>query len=187
MIHEEELEELATRFGEPTRHSHRIEADEYIYSYRWSKDSDRRAEVVFAIEDLDQGIWVHTKPHYPVHIFRLPSGGVHWDEPVEEALMREVAEETGLLVNVERFVAVMEYEFYCGESTVRFVSYIFHLRSPGGTPIFQEGEPISAFYAVQPARLAKIAEDLRALGGDRRGWGQWRAVAHDVVHGYFTS
>lgn len=186
MVHAEEVEELAVRYGAPGRHSFRVEADEYIYSYRWRKDSDRRAEVVFAIEDPDQGIWVHAKPHYPVHIFRLPSGGVHLDEAVEDALLREVEEETGLNVTVERFLALVEYQFYRDDSTVTFASYIFYLKSGGGTPIFQEGEPISAFYGVPLWKLARIADDLRALNGDRRGWGQWRALAHDVVYEYLN-
>jgi len=63
MIMAEEVDELASRWGEPTRHTFRIEADDYIYSYRWRKDIDRRAEVVFAIEDIGGGIWVHSKPH----------------------------------------------------------------------------------------------------------------------------
>ncbi len=104
MILAEEVECLVSQYGTPARRSYRVEADEYIYSYRWRKDSDRRAEVVFAIEDCDGGIWVHAKPHYPAHIFRLPSGGVQWDEAVQDALMREVAEETGLDVTVERFL-----------------------------------------------------------------------------------
>jgi ADP-ribose pyrophosphatase YjhB (NUDIX family) len=187
MIQAEEVESLAAQYGRPSRQSFRIQADEYIYSYRWRKDSDRRAEVVFAIEDGGQGIWVHTKPHYPINIFRLPSGGVHWDEAVEDALLREVEEETGLSVSIERFLALVEYHFYRGDSTAMFASYVFHLRSHGGIPIIQDSEPISAFYAVPLSQLARLAADLRGLNGDRQGWGQWRALAHDVVYRILTS
>ncbi len=186
MVHAEELAALAARYGAPGRHSFRVQADDYIYTYRFGRDSDRRAEVVFAIEDPQEGIWVHAKPHYPDRIFRLPSGGVQWDESVEHALLREVAEETGLDVEVMRFLALVEYEFYRDEATVPFASYVFHLKSSGGTPIFQEGEPISAFYGVPPSKLASMADQMRALNGDRRGWGQWRALAHDVVSQYLT-
>lgn len=186
MVQPEEVEYLAGRYGVPGRQSFRIEADEYIYSYRWRKDIDRRAEVVFAIEDPGGGIWVHAKPHYPAHIFRLPSGGVHWDEYVEDALLREVQEETGLTVKIESFLSLTEYHFYRGESNVSFASYIFHLRSLGGRPIVRDDEPISAFHVVPPQRLAKLAAALRDLNGNRTGWGQWRALAHDVVHDELT-
>ena len=186
MIDEAEVDELSVLYGAPTRHVFRIEADDYIYSYRWRKDIDRRAEVVFAIQDSGGGIWVHAKPHYPAHIFRLPSGGVQWEEPVVEALLREVAEETKLDVTVERFLSLVRYQFYRGDSTVEFASYIFHLKSMGGLPIIHESEPISAFHVIPPKRLALLADALRGLNGDRVGWGQWRALAHDVVYEHLT-
>lgn len=184
----EEIEGLAQRYGEPVYRTYCVQADDYIYSYRFRKDMDRRAEVVFAIQDQNSGrIWVHAKPHYPAHIFRLPSGGVHPAEAIEQALLREVNEETGLAVKVERFVGLVEYQFQRGDSAVQFASYVFHLISPGGSPVIHASETISEFRAVLPSQIAQMAVDLRNLIGDRRGWGQWRALAHDVVYEYLTS
>ena len=84
MICEDEVQHLAALYGEPVRGTFSIQADEYIRAYRWRKDIDRRAEVVFAIQDERKRIWLHAKAHYPSHIFRLPSGGVNWDEPILE-------------------------------------------------------------------------------------------------------
>jgi 8-oxo-dGTP pyrophosphatase MutT (NUDIX family) len=187
MICKTEVEQLAARYGSPVHRSYSLEADDYIYTYRWRKDSDRRAEVVFAIEDVTGKIWVHAKPHYPPHIFRLPSGGIHWQESVEEALLREVGEETGLPVHIERFLGIIQYDFTHGDSSVQFASYVFHLCSEGGQPVIHESEEISEFQAVLPSHLSQIADDLRSLMGDRRGWGQWRALAHDVVYEYLSS
>jgi 8-oxo-dGTP pyrophosphatase MutT (NUDIX family) len=112
---------------------------------------------------------------------------VHPSEAIEQALLREVDEETGLTVKVDRFVGLLEYHFQRGDSSVQFASYVFHLISPGGTPVIHASETISEFRAVLPSQLAQIALDLRNLIGDRRGWGQWRALAHDVVYEYVTS
>ncbi len=183
----DEVAELAALYGQPVYRSHNIQADEYIYSYRWRKDSDRRAEVVFAIQNTAGGIWVHAKPHYPAHIFRLPSGGVHWDEAIEAGMLREVEEETGLTVSIERFVGLVEYHFYHGDSTVMFASYVFHLKSAGGAPIIHASEQISEFRTVAPQQLCEVAANLRNLNGNRRGWGQWRAFAHDVIYEYLSS
>lgn len=184
----EEVAWLAQRYGKPVRRSYTVQADEYLYSNRFRKDQDRRAEVVFAIQDIVSGrIWVHAKPHYPAHIFRLPSGGVHPTEAVEQALLREVYEETGLAVKIDRFVALIECQFRHCDTAAQFASYVFHLSSPRGAPTIQAGETISEFRAVAPSQLAQIALDLRNLIGDRRGWGQWRALAHDVVYEYLTS
>ncbi len=187
MIAEEELMALALRYGPPRLRTYNVQADEYIYSYRWRGESDRRAEVVFAIQDEMGRVWVHSKPHYPAHIFRLPTGGVAWDEPVDTALFREIDEETGLPVYAVRFLGLIEYRFIHEDSMVRFASYVFHLRSNGAQPVCHAGESICGFRAVLPSQVLQIAEDLRNLIGSRRGWGQWRALAHDLVYESLSS
>jgi len=112
---------------------------------------------------------------------------VHWDETIESALLREVEEETRLDVTVERFLSLVRYSFYRGDSTVSFASYVFLLRSKGGRPIIHESEPISAFHVIPPRRLRLLADAMRELNGKRTGWGQWRALAHDVVYEHLTS
>lgn len=182
MIDLPEVERLAARYGRPERRSYNVQADDYIRTYRWGKDSDRRAEVVFAVQDEAGRFWVHAKPHYPAHIFRLPSGGIHVVESVEDALLREVEEEMGLPVAISRFLGIVEYRFWYGPCVVSFASYVFHLRTADGVPVCRVGEEISEFRAVLPTQVAQIAADLRNLMGDRRGWGQWRALAHDLVY-----
>ena len=129
MIATDEVAELSARYGRPEQRSFNVQADDYIVSYRFNKVIDRRAEVVFAIEDDAGKVWVHTKPSYPSHIFRLPTGGVHWDELVVDGLLREVHEETMLPVEIVRFLGIIEYQFCYEAAMVPFVSYIFHLRS----------------------------------------------------------
>ena len=181
-----EIDGLAQRYGAPQRRAFKIQADEYIRAYRWRKDSDRRAEVVFAVEDPQGRIWLHAKAHYPSHIFRLPSGGVAWDEPVLDALYREIEEETSLAVELKHFVGVIEYQFVDGPRIAHFASYVFHLVAGAGMPVPHTTEQISEFRAVLPGQLAQVAADLRNLIGDRRGWGQWRALAHDLVYRHLT-
>ncbi len=186
MISTEEVRELADRYGPPARRSFKIQADDYIRSYRWRRDSDRRAEVIFAIEDPLGRIWVHSKANYPAHIFRLPSGGVDWEETVVDALYREVDEETSLGIRIHRFVGLIEYRFVDGDAVAHFASYVFHVRAGPEQPVPHGTEEITAFRSVLPGQLAQTAADLRNLFGDRRGWGQWRALAHDLVSDHLT-
>ncbi|MFN2166209.1 MAG: hypothetical protein ACK2U9_08085, partial [Anaerolineae bacterium] len=67
-----------------------------------------------------------------------------------------------------------------------FASYVFHLVASPGMPVPHTTEQISEFRAVLPGQLAQVAADLRNLIGDRRGWGQWRALAHDLVYRHLT-
>jgi 8-oxo-dGTP pyrophosphatase MutT (NUDIX family) len=55
----------------------------------------------------------------------LPGGGSEIDERLEEALHREVREETGLEVEIERFVAFKEDFFYYDPSDVAFHGLLF--------------------------------------------------------------
>lgn len=182
MISEEEIQELATRYGEPVRRSHVLQADDYIRRYRWRTDSDRRAEVVFAIADPADRILLHAKAHYPTHIYRILSGGIAWDESVEEAMLREVAEETNLPVTIERFLGIIVYEFRYHDEVAHFASYIFLLRTDFSEPVCVRDNEISAFRTVLPSQLLDVSAELRNLIGDRRGWGQWRALAVDLVY-----
>ena len=183
MIVSDEVAELSARYGTPVKRSFHVQADDYIYSYRFNRTLDRRAEVVFAIEDEAGQLWVHAKSHYPSNIYRLPTGVVHWDELVIDGLLREVKEETGVPVEITRFLGIIEYQFCYGASIAPFASYIFHLRATGIDSLStQQGEPISEFRAVSPPQLRQVADNLRSLMGVRRAWGAWRALAHDLVY-----
>ena len=112
MVDLREVNELAALYGEPIRRCYDVKAGGSILEYRWRKDSDRRAEVVFAIQGPGEQIWLHTKHRYERPMFRLPTGGIEWDESVLDALLREVEEEAGVQVEIQRFVGLIEYQFY---------------------------------------------------------------------------
>lgn len=180
---EGEVAALAASYGAPLRRKFTLPADEATRIWRFSGNrSDRRAEVVFAIQDANGGVWTHTKRHYQEHIYRLPSGGINWAETVEAALLREVAEETALDVQITRFLGVLEYRFQYMGQIAPFASYIFLLRSAGGAPQPLLDQSIAGFRLVTVAQLLQTACDLRALPAERRNWGKWRALAHDLVH-----
>lgn len=185
MICENEVRELTQRYGKPVRRTYHIQADEYIRAYRWRRDIDRRAEVVFAIQDPDGKIWMHNKAHYPAHLCRLPSGGVGWDETIHQALLREVKEETGLDVQIRCFVGLLEYCFHHEGATATFASYVFHLFCGNQRPTLPENEEIHAFRSILPSQLLSLTVEMRNMIGDRRGWGIWRALAHDLMYEHF--
>ena len=190
MIDEREIAALASRYGDPVRRSFQLPADGHLALYRNRQDSDRRAEVVFAIQDADGRIWLQAKPNYPQYTVRLPSGGIHWDEEVEAALRREVAEETGLAVQIKRFVGVIEYSFqYTDHHAVHcvpFASHVFHVFCGQHAPSLSSDDETLAWHAVLPSQLLQVAADLRNLLGERRAWGQWRALVHELVYDVLT-
>lgn len=70
----------------------------------------------------------------------LPGGGSEIDERLEEALHREVREETGLEVEIERFVGFKEDFFYYDPADVAFHGLMF-------------------FYLCRPRTLRLAADD----------------------------
>lgn len=181
-IDQTELHALAVKYGQPLRRRYFIEADTYMRAYRGQQDPDRRGEVVFAIRQPNCEILLHTKHRYEKPIYRLPSGGIERDEPVEDALFREIAEETGQFVKVRSFVGVLDCNFVCDHGTFPFVSYIFYLDSLGMELRPTDTEEVAGYKTVPACELGAVAQSLRALDLERRCWGYWRSLAHDLVH-----
>ena len=186
-IDQTEIHALASKYGQPLRRRYSIEADAYMRAYRGQQDPDRRGEVVFAIRQPNGEILLHTKHRYDRPIYRLPSGGIERNETVEDALFREIAEETGLSVKVRRFVGVLDCNFVCEEATFPFVSYIFYLDSMSMELRPTDTEEVAGYRTVPACDLSAVAQRLRALDLERRCWGYWRSLAHDLVHNALTS
>lgn len=182
LINPEEIEELSRQYGPIERRSYSLEVVRKSFEdWRRVLAEKRRGEVVFVVK-RPVGLILHTKDFYPPGTYRLPSGGVRWGESVLSALHREAQEEMGLEVEVDRFLGLLEYEFCCQGETMPFVSYVFLVREAGGELAPQDKEErILSFCQVPVAKLSAVADSLRAMEGDWRDWGEFRAVAHDFV------
>ena len=142
----------------------------------------RRSEVAMAIRRPSGSILLQTKAFYPPGTFRLPTGGIKDGEDVEHALLREVHEESNLDVEIERLVAVIDHSVLNGKTPFR--SYMFLLRETGGMlKVNDPDEQISGWDECDVAGLESAAQNLRGLDGTWRRWGQFRAVALEVLAG----
>lgn len=177
-----EMRVLAAKYGEPVRRWAMIDSDEYLVAQRWRSAPDRRGEVVFAIRQPNGEVLVHSKHRYEQPIYRLPTGGIELSEAVEDALLREVEEETGQSVIVRRFLAILNCHFRRNGSTIPFTSYLFYLESRTRMLMPEEDDEASTFRTIPVHAMPQMAVNLRALNGKRRGWGHWRSLPHDLVY-----
>ena len=130
------------------------------------------------------------KTFYPRGAYRLPTGGIHRDEPIHEALIRETLEETGLRLEAQRFLAALTYRDGPAGPPV-FHTFAFLMEDPTGAPItpLDEHEQIESYVEVTVNELPAVADRLEHLPADSAGgianwdaWGRFRSHAHRAVH-----
>ena len=139
---------------------------------RASQKFGRKHDITFCICNEDR-IVVIAKPFFPPGAFRIPSGGLRPDEPLELGFSREAMEETGIAVTPHRYVLRVRARFTCGTDEILWDSHVFtaHTESTILAPI--DHEEISdarwvTFDELQgPIRSALIASGRRLLGGYR--------------------
>ncbi|MFN8454821.1 MAG: NUDIX hydrolase [Anaerolineae bacterium] len=147
------------------------------------RQKKRRGEVVMLIPNEQGYFWTHTKSFYPAGVYRLMTGGLEADEKPAEALRREVLEETGFKVKIERCLAVITYHLQAGEVNLPFVSYVFLTAPTTGLPHPTDpGEDIAHFQAIPETDLPQMAQQLRSISGPFADWGIFRAAAHQVAY-----
>ncbi|MGB9723016.1 MAG: NUDIX domain-containing protein [Chloroflexia bacterium] len=152
--------------------------------YHWMREKAgrNRGEAVLVIRRPDGRLLLHTKPLYPPHTWRLPSGGIRPGETPEEAAFREAEEETGLPVQLERLLGVLTYRLRSQAGELSFASALFLFRTEAARPAARdEGERIGGYRWVRPEALPRLAVRLRRLPPPWRDWGRFRAPAHDFV------
>jgi len=137
-IKEEEIEELEAMYG-PSERVVYEPIPMLDWEYRLlvsSRKHGRSHDVTMFIEKDGAGKYVCIqKPFYrDTGIFRAPSGGVKPGEGVEDGLKREMREETGLHVEIDRFILIIETEFTGPERSDRenWTSYVFTGHDVGG-------------------------------------------------------
>jgi len=179
---ESEIAQLSALYGVPLRQRCVLQVGDTTIQHWFKKYRGGNGEVVLFIRLRNGDLLLHTKDFYPAGVFRVPSGGIKTGESLCDALRREALEETGLDVAIERFLAVLEFEFHCQGLVIPYPSYLFLLREVGGAlrTVDQE-ERIAAFTTVPMPHLFSVAERLENLPPDWHDWGLFRALPHRVA------
>ncbi|HZU69301.1 MAG TPA: NUDIX hydrolase [Ktedonobacteraceae bacterium] len=184
---QDELEQLAQRYGRPLVHDAVLDTPGMFDPLN---RTDRFGEVCMVVRRRNGNLLAIKKTFYPPGAYRLPTGGINHGEHILDALRRETYEETGLEVNVTRFLAAVAYHVGSSEANPLFYTFAFLLDEISGLlQVVDENERIEAFREVKPADLLLMADYLNGIGtqhsseinGDWRDWGRFRAVIHRLV------
>jgi len=182
------LHEAIARYGVPVERCCVQEVSRDTFEYWAQVRRKRTAEVVLLLRIREDRYLVHTKSFYPQGVYRLLSGGVKPHEPLSQAVCREAHEETGLRVDIERFLAIIHNRFRCNEDESSLMSYLFVVRPANvsakvldtSTPE-ASAENITGYREVALPELAVLAAELESLPPDWADWGRFRAVAHRLA------
>ena len=122
-----QLSSIRARFGYPYHQWTTQEFDEAGWSLVQKSIGQKRAhDVTMLIEGPDGRFAFMSKHNYPPGIYRSPSGGVNPGEDILQGALREAKEETGLTIDLKRFILHITLDISHGQDVATWDSYIFH-------------------------------------------------------------
>ncbi|MFW9786534.1 MAG: NUDIX hydrolase [Candidatus Thorarchaeota archaeon] len=171
-IKSEELDILIAKYGSPIVHE--FAADFLDFECRLVKQTETKGrlhDITCFIRQDDGNFVVIQKPQYArTGIYRAPSGGAIPGEQLEEAAVREMYEETGLTVELTRFVLDMHLNIICKDRTIPWRSLVFLAK-----PIDGEMKPIDTreIFDVTVMPREQLTGEVATLMEDS-GWGGFK-------------
>jgi len=184
---QDELMQLAKAYSQPLVRTADLESPGLFDPLN---RTDRYGEVCMVVRRPNGRLLTMTKTFYPRGVSRLPTGGINHGEPILAALLRETFEETGLQVEVRRFLAAVAYRTGGAGASPVFYTFVFLLDEVGGTlGTLDPGERVEAFFEVEPDSLPELAAKLERvesvysseIEGYWGNWGRFRAVIHRIT------
>jgi 8-oxo-dGTP pyrophosphatase MutT (NUDIX family) len=128
------LQEIEKKYGRPGElvMSFRMNPSEFEM-LKESMSDGRNSDVTLFIFKDDKVI-VIAKPWYPEGLYRAPSGGIKPDEDIELSAKREAYEETGVKIQLEKYLLRIHVTFTCGGDGEKWISHVFTARYLSGEP-----------------------------------------------------
>jgi ADP-ribose pyrophosphatase YjhB (NUDIX family) len=131
-ITSEMIEDTVALYGQPGIISMEAEVSNSEFEFiKSTQKNDRAHDVTFYIFNGSKLI-VNAKHNYPKGLYRAPSGGLKPGEGFAEGLKREAYEETGTIVEPDKFLLIINVTFIAGEKKLEWTSYIFRAKYISG-------------------------------------------------------
>ncbi len=176
---EREIKTLTPLYGAPERAAFDFTNLSDGFGAWVTRLTRRRGEIILVVPRAQNQVLLHTKPHYPENVYRLPTGGIHRREAADDAARREAYEEIGFQPASLRLLGVLENRFWVRGKKIKYPSFVFQTQEFNGAPTPTDpDEPISGFMDADALELQATALYLTSLPGQWREWGAFRAAAH---------
>jgi 8-oxo-dGTP diphosphatase len=126
------IEEAEERWGRPrVLHLEQEIGEAELAFVRHTQKHGRAHDITLFIFDGDRLALIR-KHMFRRPIYRAPSGGLNPGESFEKGAKREALEETGLEIELERYLLRVYVRFTAGEDYLDWTSHVFEARAVGG-------------------------------------------------------
>jgi ADP-ribose pyrophosphatase YjhB (NUDIX family) len=172
------LEPLRERFGTPAV----LPWEGEISDREWriaTHNPVRTHDVTLFILDPSRRIALIRKPHFAAGVWRPPGGGVKPDEDFVAGAVREALEETGLRVELRRYLVASQAVFRNDGRELPWRTHVFLAETGGRKLAPDDAEEIAA---ARWGTLEELAGPLRErlLATGRAFW-RYRVALHDAA------
>jgi ADP-ribose pyrophosphatase YjhB (NUDIX family) len=169
---------LRARYGEPVV----LPWEGEISGVEWgvaTYNPNRFHDVTLFILDPAGRLALIRKPHFAHDVWRPPGGGVKPGEDPTDAAVREALEETGLRVQLERYLVVTDAAFRNAGRTLPWQTHVLLARTDDTELAPNDPDEIEA---ARWGTLDELAGPLREilLGTGRAFW-RYRVALHDAA------
>lgn len=137
----------------------------------WIKEKAKKTkgEVVMIILQNNR-IALITKEFYPKGIYRIPSGGIKLNETPNEALNREIYEETGIRNPKSKLLATIEWKI----NQINYKSYVYLIQDAEIKGPTNSMERISKIILVEPEKVLDYLNPRASA--EWRDWIKFRRI-----------
>jgi len=183
-VTEDMIGEMAARFGQPERAEFRFTLPrDQFERIRSSQKNGRDHDVTVYLRKGNRYV-VIAKPMYPPGLFRAPSGGLKPGERFTDGIARELAEETGCVATLRRFLLRTDVAFAlngtdsASDDVIDWRSFVFSADYRSGDFRYTDHREISD---VRLAELGEFEEFSRIMRATNIAGLHYRAALHDTV------
>ena len=178
------ISQMESLYGVPEERSFRMEAPEFDF-IRSTQTHGRNHDITIYMAKENQ-VAVIAKHFYPKGLFRAPSGGLKPGESFEVGVDREMAEEIGCEIKLERFLLRTAVDFVREGSVepvdekdvIHWRSFVFLASYVSGDFGFTDKREIRETKLADWSEFAGFCQTMRGLN---KGGFHYRAALHEAV------
>jgi ADP-ribose pyrophosphatase YjhB (NUDIX family) len=168
-VEAKQIDEIEAKLGKPQVQHMEFEIGDMELAFVRATQKHGRAHDVTLFIFNDDHLALIRKPMFRRPIYRAPSGGLNPGESFEEGAKREALEETGLEVELEKYLLRIHVRFTADGDHLDWTSHVFQAREVGGRLEARDTSEIAeAIYATidelqGPIRQALLESGRRLL------------------------